>query len=47
VYGLAGGDSLVLVLIALLLTAVGALANAVPAVKIARTHPSVDLRRAE
>jgi predicted permease len=47
VYGLAGGESLVLLLIAVLLTAVGALANAVPAVKIARTHPSVDLRRAE
>ena len=47
VYGLAGGDSQVLLLIALLLTGVGALANAVPAVRIARTHPSVDLRRAE
>jgi predicted permease len=47
VYGLAGGDSLVLVLIALLLTGVGALANAVPAIRVARTYPSVDLRRAE
>lgn len=47
VYGLEGGGSLVLVLIALLLTGAGALANAVPAIRVARTHPSVDLRRAE
>jgi predicted permease len=47
VYGLAGGESLVLVLIALLVTGVGALANAVPAIRVARTCPSVDLRRAE
>ncbi len=47
VYGLAGGDWLVLALIAVLLTAVGALANAVPAIRVARTHPSIDLRGAE
>jgi ABC-type antimicrobial peptide transport system permease subunit len=47
VYGLEGGDALVLILIAALLTAVGAVANTVPASRIARTHPSVDLRRAE
>lgn len=47
VYGLAEGELLVLALIALLVTAVGALANAVPAIRAARTCPSVDLRRAE
>lgn len=48
VYGLEGGDSLVvLAAIAVLLTGVGALANAVPAVRVARTNPAVDLRRGE
>lgn len=47
VYGLEGGESPVLLLIALLLTGVGALANAVPAIRAARAYPSVDLRRAE
>jgi predicted permease len=47
VYGLQGGDSLVLLLIAVLLTGVGVLANAVPAVRVVRTNPAVDLRRGE
>lgn len=47
VYGLAERESMVLVLIAFLVTGVGALANAVPAIRAARTYPSIDLRRAE
>jgi predicted permease len=47
VYGLAGGDGLVLALIAVTLLGVGAVANALPAVRIARTNPALDLRRSE
>lgn len=47
VSGLEGGQSTILVLIALLLVGVGALANALPAVRIMRTNPAIDLRRGE
>jgi putative ABC transport system permease protein len=47
VYGLQGGDVAVLALIAVLLIGVGALANSVPAVRVARMNPAVDLRRGE
>ena len=47
VYGLGGGDSLVLAAIAVLLLGVGALANAVPAFRVARVSPAIGLRRGE
>jgi putative ABC transport system permease protein len=45
VAGIQGQDAAVLSLIAVLLTVVGALANVVPALRVARANPAVGLRR--
>jgi predicted permease len=47
VYGIGGEDSLVLASIALLLIGAGTLANAMPAIRVARMNPAADLRRSD